>query len=130
MWAREHLLSPPVVQRDQLVAALPPQALEESPQRRGLRIVWQPGQVLKHAVVAQRLGRLDPTQAKNQRVEQRLDHFANRVIGVPLREANMPIDLPAKAQTLKKGVKQRHAAKGGQADPVARNPQISGTSAH
>jgi len=73
---------------------------------------------LKDAVIAQRFGGLDPTQAKNERIKQRLQRFADAVTVVPLRESDA-----LKERTLQ--LDARHASKLGETQSVGGDPKNS-----
>ncbi len=90
----------------------------------------QAGQVVKHAVAPQGLGRLDPSQTQHQRVKQRLQAFADAVAVVPLSESDMPPECALQVDALEELLDQSHAAELRQADPVGSNAKISRSTGH
>mgnify|MGYP000324320506 CR=1 FL=1 len=59
-------------------------AQEESAKRRGIRIRWQSSQVVKHPIAAQQLGRLDPSEPQDDRIEEGQERFRAAVAVVSL----------------------------------------------
>ena len=79
-----HACQEAIVQRAQLGECRRCHAQQESPQRGGIRIGVQPREVLEHAVLPQQLGRLDPFQPEDHRVEQGEQRLADAVAVVAL----------------------------------------------
>ena len=107
----QHFLWPPVVECNEFVSPQEAKALQKATERRGCWVTGKSCQVLKDPIAAQRLGGLDPPQAEDKRIQQRLDCFADRVLVVPLSKTNPSLQLASKAKPLEEGMKQGHAAK-------------------
>ena len=88
VWARRHPREEAVVQQAQLGERRRCHAEQEAPQRGGIRVGAQPGQILEHAVLTQQLGGLDAFQAQDHRVEQRQQRLAEAVAVVALLHAD------------------------------------------
>ncbi len=84
-----HPVEKPVVQRPQLWQGGGSHAQQKPPECRRIGITRQTGEVLKHAILAQQLGCLDPFQPEDHRVEQREQHLAHAVAIVPLGQAKL-----------------------------------------
>jgi AcrB/AcrD/AcrF family len=128
--AADHLRPPTVVQLEQGLPSGASEPFEEAPQARGCRISRQTRQVMKHSVVAQRFGGLDPSQAEHQGVEQRFQRFADAVAVVPLDKANVSRQGPLQTEALKELLDKSYAPKLSQADPIEGDAQISCASGH
>ena len=98
------------------------EALEKTPQRRGIGICRQPCERLEDAVALQQLGGLDPSQPQDDWVEQREQHLGNRISVVALGKANLLVETLAQMQALEKAVEQKHAAIPRQMVAGERNP--------
>ena len=85
---------------------------------------------MKDPVVAQRLGRLDPSETQDQRVEECFQGLADAVAVVALDKADVSREGPLQTEALKKLLDQSYASKLGQADPIEGNAQISWASVH
>ena len=81
-------------------------AQQEPPERRGLGITRQPGEVLKDAVLSQQLRGLDPFEPEDHRVEQRQQHLADAVAVVALDQACLIGQALLEAQTTEETVQQ------------------------
>ena len=126
----EHRCAPGVVQFEESV--LPPacEAVEEAPQGARVGVTRQTGQIVKHAVVAQGLGGLDPAQAQDQRIKQRLQRFADAVAVVALSESDMPLQCALQMDALEELLDQSYSAELSQADSIGGNAKILGSSTH
>src|SRR3989449_2159846 len=129
-WSSEHGCPPTVVQPQQGLASRTSEPFEEAPQAGGFGIPRQAGQVVKHAVGAQRLGGFDSPQTQNQRVEQSLQRFADTVAVVSLSESDMPPERALQLDAVEELLDQSHSAELSQADPVGSHSQISRSPAH
>lgn len=58
---------------------------QEAPERGGIRVAREAGEVLEHTVLAEQLGRLDPLEPEDDRVQQGQEHLAHTVPIVALR---------------------------------------------
>src|SRR5216684_1324764 len=88
-WSDAHLGQKAIVE-----LAQPRQRLRRHPQKkpsqgRGIRVVRQPTQVLKHSVGLQQMRGLDPFETKNNRINDRQQEFADAVAVVPLGQPNI-----------------------------------------
>src|SRR5947209_14275889 len=126
----EHGCPPTVVQLQQGLASRTSEPLEETPQTGGFGIPRQTSQVVKHSVVAQRLGGFDSPQAQNQWVEQSLQRFADTVAVVALSESNVPPERALQVDALEELLDQSHSAELGQADSIGSNAKISRSTGH
>jgi hypothetical protein len=62
---------------------------QEAPQRRSVGITWQSSEVLKDAVLAEQLGRVDTVEPEQHGIEQRQKHLPNTVAIVALRQPDL-----------------------------------------
>ena len=127
---RQHLRAPAVVKRHEFVASQGRQSEEETSESRGLGVMRETGEVLEDAVATQPLGGFDAAKTEDQRIEQRLDGFADGVFVVALGETDPPLELAAQTQLAEERVQQSDPAEGGQPLSVAGNSRISRSSAH
>jgi hypothetical protein len=77
-----------------------------------------------------RFGRLDPTKAQNEGINQRFQRLADAVAVVSLREPDVSGERALESNLLKEVLEQRHAAKLGQAHAIDGNAQVSGAAGH
>jgi hypothetical protein len=126
----DHPGPPSVVQLEQAAPSSTTQPVQEAPHRRRVRIPRQARQVVKPAVVAQRLGSFDSPQTQDQRVEQSLQRFADTVAIVPLDKPDVVGERALQPDALGKLLDQRDPAKLGEAHTVAGDAQISWSAGH
>jgi hypothetical protein len=98
-----------IVQTTQLGQASDREASEEPAQRRGIGIGRQPGECLKHPVVAKQLGRLDPPQPKDDRVQQGEQHLGDAIRVVTLSEPHLRVEALTQVQMVKETVEEKDA---------------------
>lgn len=101
-----HFLSPLVVKCNEFVPPQEAEALEKATERCRCGAAGKPRQVLKDPIATQRLGGLDPPQAKDKRIQQRLDRFADGVLVIPLSKTNPSLQLVPKAKPLEESMEQ------------------------
>ena len=118
------------MQLDEGVSSPAREPIEEAPQGGRIRIPWQADQVVKHAVVAQGFSGLDPAEAQDQRVEQRLQGFADAVAVVPLCESDALGKETLQPDPLEKLLEECHSAELGQPQSVDADTQISRSTSH
>lgn len=124
------LRTPTVVQLQQSLLSRASEPLQETPQTGGFWIARQTRQVVKDAVVAQRFGGFDPSQAQNQRVEKRLQGRAYTVAVVSLCAPDVPPERTLQADALEELLDQGHTTELCEADAIGRNTQFSRPSGH
>jgi hypothetical protein len=107
----DHLRTPTIVQFEKGIPPRMRESLEEAPQASGCRITRQACQVLKHSVVAQWFGGLDPSQAEHEGIEQRFQGFTDAVAVVPLGKADVSREGPLQTEALKKLFDKSYASK-------------------
>jgi hypothetical protein len=78
------------MQLDQGVFSPPREPIGKTSQGSCGGVTRQTGQVMKHAVLAHRLDRFDPSQTQHQRIEESLQGVADAVAVVALGKSNVP----------------------------------------
>ena len=86
--AAKQFLSPRIVKPNRLVSPRDSKTLQKATQRCRCWIPRKSCQVLKDSIAAQGLGRFDSSQAKDVRIQQSLDHFADGVLVLALSKTN------------------------------------------
>ena len=93
-WPRpsSHPAEKAIVQGAQFGEGCRSHAPQEAPERRGLGVTRQSGEVLEDAVLSQQLRGLDPFESQDHRIQQRQQHLADGVSVVPLHPADLAGD--------------------------------------
>jgi hypothetical protein len=113
------------VQLDERVSAPAREPIEEAPQTGSFGISRQASQIVKHAVVAQRFGRIDPSQAQHPGIEESFQGLADAVAVVSLWKSDVVCEGTSQAKALKEVLDERYPGELRQADSIGRNAQIS-----
>jgi hypothetical protein len=106
------------------------EAMQEPAERGCLRVAGEPHQVLEHAIAAQGLRRLDPTEAEDQRVEQRHEHLADPVTVVALGELDVPLQGGPHPESLEKSLDEEQPAEVRQPGGSEDNAEFPRSSGH
>src|SRR5229473_2740285 len=83
---------------------------QEAPQRRSVGITWQSSEVLKDAVLAEQLGRVDTVEPEQHGIEQRQKHLPNTVAIVTLRQPDLSRNGILESNSGKESMQQVHPA--------------------
>jgi hypothetical protein len=105
-------------------------AQQEAAERGRVGIAWQPGQILKYAVLPQQLRRFDPFQTEDHWVQQGQQHLADAVVIVPLRHKNMASNGVLKPKPRQEPMQKIDATIMRQGRGAKLNGQLSRTSGH
>ena len=84
-----HAVKKAIVQGTQLRERGRGHAQQKPPERRGIGIARQAGEVLKYAILPQQLGAFDPFEPEDHRVQKREQHLAHAVTVVPPDETRL-----------------------------------------
>jgi len=88
-WPHRHQRQKPIVQPAQLRQYARCRPKQEAPHGRRIGIAVQAGQILEDAIVLKKLGRLDPSEAEDHRIQHRQDHLPNSVARVALAASEL-----------------------------------------
>lgn len=105
-------------------------AQQESPQSRGIGIALQAGQILEDAIVLEELGRLDPSEAEDHRIQHREDHLPNGVARVAMEDPELLCDGVFQSNPREEAVKEIDPAVVRQGRRTERNLHISRAFCH
>lgn len=83
---------------------------QETPQRRSVGITWQSSEVLKDAVPADQLGRVDTVEPEQDGIKQRQKHLPNTVTIVALRQPDLSRNGILESNSGKESMQQVHPA--------------------
>jgi hypothetical protein len=105
-------------------------AEQEAPERGGIRVAWEAGEVLEHAVLAEQLRRLDPLEPEDDRVQQGHEHLAHTVPIVALRNPEICRNRPLEPDASQEPMYQVDAAVVRQILGAEVHAQLSGAFGH
>ena len=112
--ASGHPLQEAIVQPAQLRKRRRRNPEQKPPYRGGVRIGAQPGEILEDAVQLQQLGRLDPFESEDHRIEHGQKHLPHAVTIVALHEAEVLRQRVFESDACEKPMEKVHAAIVGQ----------------
>jgi len=129
-WLNGHPVKTAVVQDAQLRQGGGRHAKQEPPERGRIGIARQAGEVLKHAILPQQVGRFDPFESEDHRVEQGQQHLADAVAVVPLDQAHLAGHRILEPNSRQEPMEQIRTTIVGEVPFAKRNRKPSGASGH
>jgi hypothetical protein len=129
-WTNRESPKKVIVQNTQPWKRFRSDAQQKPLQAGSVRIAWQSGQILEHAIWSQQLRRRNPFQTKHHRIQQREKHLTDTVAIVALRQAKLLRKRIFKPNSGQESVQQVYAAIMSEARRTEFNDEFSRTARH
>lgn len=123
-WLYRHERQKSIVQAAQLRQRARGGPQQKTAQGGGIGISLQAGQVLEDTIVPEQLSSLDPSQAKNHRIQESEEQFATTVAIVALRHFDLLPERSFHPDSCQKPMQEVHTAIVGQALRTEHDPQF------